>query len=185
MATIYGLRGCCSGRAREEETLTNRLVFLRTELIMDIENYAFVTGDVAPPQVDAHGRHMVFDVAEDGNEELATRLLNLAHAECRELLYPFTKKETEEGVELDDRLARPAEYVIEMRVSKGFSRTTVLLLRELIHDYMICRVLTAWLGITLPEVMPLWRERLEGLKESIRTAASRRARPLRRKQSLF
>ena len=163
---------CCfngNGRGSEQEpSVKNTLVFLREELLYDIENYTFVTGDIMPVE-DEHLKHQVFDVAQDGNEDLATRVLNLAHAECVESL----------------KLVVPERYEIELALPKQFSRTTVLLLKELIHDYFVCRVLVEWLGITDPTAQPFWKERLEMLKARMKRALLGRRKPLRRGQSMF
>lgn len=165
-------------------SVTNRLTFYREELLLDIENYTFVTGDIMPVE-DEHLKHQVFDVAQDGNDELVTRVLNLGHAECVEALYPYTKAPCVRDEELDDKLVTPEKYEIDLTLPNQFSRTTVLLLKELIHDYLVCRVLVEWLGITCPSAQPFWRERLEELKSRMKTALLGRRAPYRRKQSLF
>lgn len=174
----------CNGSSAQRQTVTNTLVFLRDELLYDISSYSFVTGDIMPTE-DEHQRHQVFDVAQDGNEDLATRMLNLAHAECIESLYPYTKVSCIKDEKLDDKLAVPERYEIELALPKEFSRTTVVLLRELIHDYFVCRVLGEWLGTTYPTAQPYWKERFEELKTRMQQALLGRRKPLRRKQSMF
>ncbi len=178
---------CYNGNGRgygQEQLIKNTLVFLRDELLYDIENYTFVTGDLMPAE-DEHLKHQVFDVSQDGNEDLATRVLNLAHAECVESLYPYTKTPCIQDEELDDKLVVPERYEIELALPKYFSRTTVLLLRELIHDYFVCRVLVEWLGTTYPAAQPFWKERLELLIARMKRALLGRRKPLRRGQSMF
>ena len=172
-------RGC-----GQDKPIKNTLVFLRDELLYDIENYTFVTGDLMPAE-DEHLKHQVFDIAQDGNEDLATRVLNLAHAECIESLYPYTKAPCIQDEELDDTLVVPEKYEIELALPKQFSRTTVLLLREFIHDYFVCRVLVEWLGTTCPSAQPFWKERLENLVARMKHALLGRRKPLRRGQSMF
>ena len=166
------------------QSVTNTLVFKREELLYDIENYAFVTGDLLQV-ADEHLKHQVFDVSQDGNEDLATRVLNMAHAECVETLYPYTKIPCIPGEQLDNTLVAPEEYEIELTLPVQFSRTTVVLLRELIHDYFVCRVLGEWLGVTAPSAQPFWKERLEELQARMKKAMLGRRKPLRRKQSMF
>ena len=181
MAYICGKsRGC----ARGGRSVTNVLSFLRSELLLDIENYAFVTGDIMPAD-DEHLKHQVFDVAQDGNEELATRMLNLAYAECRDCLYPYTKSPCIQDEEFNDALEAPERYEIVLTLPEHFSRTTVMLLRELIHDYFVCRVLVEWFGITSPQFQPFWRERLERLSARMKEVLLGRRKPLRRSQSMF
>lgn len=174
----------CNGNSPQRQAVTNTLVFLRDELLYDIRSYSFVTGDIMPAE-DEHQRHQVFDVAQDGNEDLATRMLNLAHAECVESLYPYTKAPCIKDEELDDKLEASERYEIELVLPKEFSRTTVVLLNELIHDYFVCRVLGEWLGTTFPTAQPYWKERLEELKTRMKQALLGRRKPLRRKQSMF
>ena len=173
----------CSSR-EQERTIGNKLIFSREELLLDIGNYAFVTADIMPAE-DEHLKHQVFDVAQDGNEELVTRVLNLAHAECVESLYPYAKTACTKDEELNDTLVKPEQYVIELELPEQFSRTTVLLLKELIHDYFVCRVLTEWLGITCPTAQPYWKARLEEIARRMKLALLGRRKPLRRKQSMF
>lgn len=178
---------CYNGNGRgngQEQLIKNTFVFLRNELLYDIENYTFVTGDLMPAE-NEHLKHQVFDVAQDGNEDLATRVLNLAHAECVESLYPYTRTPCIQDEELDDKLVVPERYEIELALPNQFSRTTVLLLREFIHDYFVCRVLVEWLGITDPTAQPFWKERLEELKVRMKRALLSRRKPLRRRQSMF
>lgn len=174
----------CDGNSAQRQPVTNTLVFLRDELLYDISSYSFVTGDIMPAE-EEHQRHQVFDVAQDGNKDLATRMLNLAHAECVESLYPYTKAPCIKDEELDDKLEVPERYEIELALPKEFSRTTVVLLKELIHDYFVCRVLGEWLGTTYPAAQPYWKERLEELKTRMKQALLGRRKPLRRKQSMF
>ena len=160
------------------------LVFRREELLYDVESYSYVEGDVMKTD-DDHARHQVFDVAQDGNENLVTRMLNLAHAECVEALYPFTKKECEDGTELDDGLVEHEEYAIELTLPPGFSHTTLLLLKELIHKYFVVRVLAEWMGITNPGSTANWQARLEETKEKMKNTLTWRTKRLRIRQHPF
>lgn len=171
-------------KKEQEPSITNTLVYIREELLYDIENYAFVTADLLQV-TDEHLKHQVFDVSQDGNEDLVTRVLNLAHAECVECLYPYTKAPCIQDEQLDDTLVIPEKYEIELTLPAQFSRTTVLLLRELIHDYFICRVLVEWLGVTAPTAQLFWKERLEELKKRMKHILIGRRKLLRRKQSMF
>lgn len=159
------------------------LIFYREELINDIESYCYIEGDVLPS--DFHGRHQVFDIAQAGNEELATRILNLAHAECNAALYPFTKKECGTMIEAGNRLELPDRYEIELTLPATFSQTSVRLLKELIHNYLVTRVIKEWLGMLHPESVPYWETRLDDIKNRIRTAVIPRRNRIRIRQSLF
>ena len=68
------------GRGQERKKSV-RLTFKREELLYDIRNNAYVEGDVMQVN-DAHDRHQVQDIGEEGNIDRVTRVLDLAHAEC-------------------------------------------------------------------------------------------------------
>lgn len=176
---------CCNGRGKTQ-TRTATLKFLRPELVYDAENYAYVEGDIMGDE-NKHQKHQVMDIAQDGNVDRVTRVLNLAHAECVEMLYPYTKEEIEDGStpELNDVLAVQEEYTIELTLPSTFSKTTVNLLANLIHEYLVCRVLQDWFSITYPDASAAWAEKLMAVKEKISTAIMSRTKSLRRRMSPF
>lgn len=174
----------CSGNSQQQTTPVT-LTFKRSELIYDAANYSFVEGDIMKAD-EEHARHQVFDIAEKGNIDRVTRVLNLAHAECVEMLYPYTKEEVAEGqTALDDVLNAPEEYSIVMNLPVGFSLTTVKLLEHLIHEYLVCRVLADWMSITNPSSERNWEEKFKSLKTKIQTSLVSRAGKIRRKLKPF
>lgn len=161
---------CCCNNDAQAQTRSVTLTFKRAELLYDAANYSFVEGDIIATD-DPHSPHQVFDIAQAGNVDRVTRVLNLAHAECVEMLYPYTKEEIPEDQEgLDDVLTEPKEYTISLNLPVTFSMTTVELLRHLIHEYLVCRVLSDWLSITKPDSFESWEAKFQTIKEKIRTS---------------
>ena len=93
-----------------KRTKTVTLTFKRSALIYDIENYAFVEGDVMHSD-NEHAKHQVFDIAQDGNVDRVTRMLNLAYSECVEIMYPYTKEPCNSEEEQNNELVEKEEYV--------------------------------------------------------------------------
>lgn len=161
-----------NGTSEEEKRTTIKIVLRRAQLLHDIENYAYVAGDLMDEQ--SHGRHTTQDIARDGNEPLATRAMNLAVAYCVEELYPYTKRECAgENETLTDELETPLTYTIEMSVPATFSHTTHILLKELLHRFVVERVLYEWMLLTNTEAAQTWRLRWEETKEKIEKIAKR------------
>lgn len=200
---------CCRPAANATctvaRTKTVNLTFKREELLYDIRNNAYVEGDVMQANTE-HDRHQVQDIGEDGNIDRVTRVLDLAHAECEEALFPYTKENVEQETEMDDTPTfveqveeTPAEeftneipdakptgdYVIRLLVPDEYSKTTVRLIVRYIHEYMVCRVLADWLSITNPPAAANWKakqdEALEGMKEAVNFRTGR----VRRTQTPF
>ncbi len=168
----------------ERKPKTVKLAFRRDQLLYDISNYAFVEGDVMGEDAE-HARHQVRDIAEEGNVDRVTRVLNLAHDECVEQLYPYTDEVVLDGEVLDDTFVAPDEYTISMRLPDGFAKSTLRLVRTLVHEYMVCRVLQDWLSITFPNSAPNWEQKMIQLKKKMKTALVSRKVTLRRKLKPF
>lgn len=174
----------CGGNS-QQQTKPVTLTFKRAELSYDAANYSFVEGDIMKAD-DEHARHQVFDITQSGNADRVTRVLNLAHAECVEMLFPYTKEEVpDEQAALDDVLTAPEEYSIAMNLPTGFSMTTVRLLQSLIHEYLVCRVLADWMSITNPSSQANWEEKFRELKSKIQTSLVSRTGKVRRKCKPF
>lgn len=142
-----------------------RLKFLRSQLLYDIKNYAYVEGDVMGED-NQHAQHVLVEIGEAGNVDRVSRILAVVHADVIEMLYPYTKTEPVEE-EIDDALWAPEEYLIEMSVPVKMSRTTMHLLSRLIHEYMVYRVLADWLSITNPSASANWTAKAEATAEAI------------------
>lgn len=169
---------CCKKNVR---TKTVSLVFKRSELLYDCANLGYVHGDTMHTD-DEHDRHQVMDIAEDGNVDRVTRVLNLTMAAVREALYPYTRKEAEDGETRDDTLVEVQQYTVNMLVPDEFSKTTLTLLEQLIHELLVARVMEDWLSITYPEKSKTWKDKAEETLRKINIAKNfrmgRKLRPL-------
>lgn len=173
----------CCGKEPKNKDAT--LTFKRAELIYDASNYSFVEADILP-EGDECRRHQVFDIGQDGNVDRVTRVLNMAHAECVEMLYPYTKEEIpDEQKALDDVLTEPELYEIKLTLPEGFSLTTLRMLEHLIHEYFVCRVLADWMSITNPESEANWEKKFTTLRNKIKSSLVSRTGKVRRKLKPF
>lgn len=167
-----------------ERRVNAKIKLLRSELLYDISNYAYVEGDVmqAPSEKD---RAAVIDIAQEGNIDRVNRVLNLAYDELVEIMFPYTKEACEDEELRDDILIEPSEYVISLLLPVLYSKTSVNLLAKLCHEYMVCRVLSDWLNITKHEGWQSWQIRLADISAQIRTRLNARRGAIRRTQSPF
>lgn len=164
------------GQNRDSRTV--RLKFLRSELLYDIKNYAYVEADVMGEERQ-HGQHVLAEIGEEGNVDRVNRILAVVHAAAIEMLYPYTKVEPVEE-EIDDVMQTPEYYEIVMQVPLSMSRHTMHLLSKLIHEYMVYRVLADWLSITNPEAAANWYQKAGDTEVEIGRAKNRRGVLVRR-----
>lgn len=166
-----------------------RLRFIREQLLYDIKNYAYVEHDIMPETNGKdgtinHAKHQTADIGEEGNVDRVSRVLTLVLSEVTDLLYPYTKEAPVEE-EVDDVLQVPISYEMLMRVPDTMSRTTIHYLCNLIHEYMVCRVLADWLLITNPQAASAWQMRAETAKTDINSTKNQRRGPMTRKMYPF
>lgn len=188
---IYGNERCRVPR----EPGTNKLMydtqvtltFKRSELLYDARNMAYVEGDIIPT-ADEHDRHQIVDIGEDGNADRVARVIGLIMAEVRELLFPYTKTPIGTHEQEDDALETPEKYVVEMKVPRDFSETTIDLMEKYIHEYIVCRVLQDWMSITNlknPNSATTWQMKAQEAKEQIASTLNAKRYRVRRTLTPF
>lgn len=169
--------GCC-GEASDSHTIV-RLNFLRSELLYDIKNYAYIEAHVMGEEKQ-HAQHVLADIGESGNVDRVSRVLAVVHAAVIEMLYPYTKRPLADE-ELSDSLFEPDNYPVTLRVPSTMSRTTVRLLSRLIHEYMVYCVLADWLSVANPDASLNWSVKAESVKKEIEEVKNLRRGVLTRK----
>lgn len=170
---------------RKVEKKTSVVIsLLREQLLYDIENYAYVEGSVVEV-ADVQDRAMVIDIAQEGNIDRVNRILNLAYSELVEIMFPYTKERCEDEEIRNDILTEPSEYTIRLSMPTMFSKTSVNLLANLCHEYMVCRVLSDWLNMTKHEAWQSWQLRLADISMQIRARLNARCGRIRRTQTPF
>lgn len=174
------LTGClCFGNDVPRKNVVLR--FLRSELLYDVSNNAFIESDVLG-DANQHGSHLLADVAEKGNVDRVSRILALVHASVVEMLYPYTKQ-TPVDETLNNVMSEPTEYIITMSIPETMSRTTLELLTQQIHEYIVASVLADWLSITHPDASAKWKEKADQRREEITSSKNYRSRVFTRKIS--
>lgn len=160
------------------------LKFLRSELLYDIKNYAYIEGHVWD-EAPVHAKHTLTEIGEEGNVDRVNRILAVVHDAAVEMLFPYTKREAQDEEVYCDRLTAPDEYVIEMSVPATMSSTTLRLLTKLIHEFMVARCIYDWLSITHPEAAENWLRKAATAEEEINSIKHTRTGALRRPSHPF
>lgn len=127
-------------------------LFDRKRVLYDVGNLAFVVADVREDKHSAHSLHQTFDILESGNIDRVNGILDLASAEV--------------GVLLNRHIQSGATCKVNSPEDR--------LKRELVHQFLVARVLADWLSITLPEAAGVWKEKAAEAFDAL--AASLRGR---------
>lgn len=165
-----------------EGNLNVILRFRREDLLYDIENTNYIEGHILKKD-NNHIRHMIHDVCQEGNVDKVTRSMDLAVAEIKKILEPYSKTEIED-FSFDNKLIETPVYGIILNLPKRFSQTTLNLLEKLIHEFIVSQTISDWFAMIYPEKAKLWDEKATGLKQKIRVSIHSGIK-LRRKVSPF
>lgn len=162
---------------KEQGRLIAVLGFKRDQLLYDIKNCAYIEGHIMETD-NEHQRHTVQDVGEEGNVDRITRVLDLAVAQCREMLYPYIKHHIHRP-ELNDVLKEKSVYGMVLSVPHGFSQTTLNLLEQLIHEYLVAKAVADWMSITNPAKAETWAIKAREAEHEIRMSLHARIAKVR------
>lgn len=160
-----------------------KITLSRKDLLYDIKNRAYIIGDTMSEDQE-HFKHQTTDIGQDGNVDFVTRILDVAHAECAEWLFAYTKVPCEEISEYDNGLREEETYVINMVVPDGMSQTTLDLISKLIHEYMVLLVLGRWMHL-VGLSSERWEVQAEKIKSQIASRLNARWKRVRLKQHPF
>ena len=76
----------CQNNVSAEDVRVVRLKFLRSQLLYDIRNYAYVEADVMGEEKQ-HAQHVLAEIGEEGNVDRVSRILAVTHTAVIEMLY--------------------------------------------------------------------------------------------------
>lgn len=165
-----------------EERIT--LKIYREVVLNEVRQCAYVEGDIMAAD-DEHRKHQIFDITEDGNIDRVSRVLSLAIADCRELLYPYSATSKNGSDSYDNGFDEAAVIEIALNIPPTVSYDTVRLLKELIHEYAVACIMTDWLSITKAESAENWERKAEALRQKIHNTIQLRTKRMKRRLSPF
>lgn len=163
------------------EKVSVKLTFSIDDILSSIRNLSFVQWDVAAAEIDA-AKELIADILEDANVPRVNEIITVAIRECEQTLFSFVKQEAADGEVIGDSTPT-GTYEIDMLVPKGYSRTTLQSIRDLIKEYVVCRVLQDWIGIVNPPLSVGWAERSNRMLSQIETEANGSVPPYKRRVS--
>lgn len=164
--------------------MKTHLIFKREVLLYDIGNLAYVESHLQEENA-PHAHHTTADIAEAGNVDRVTRIMDLVVSKAKDLLYPYTKAPCASGETEENDLEEPSAYIIELALPAGFSQTSVTLLEKLIHEWIVSRVLYDWLRMTKPESAEKYQERAREAEAEVNSVKHRRMKVFTRGLSPF
>lgn len=127
----------------------------------------------------------------DEDNEFFEEHFELAHAECVEMLYPYTKKditeneEVQDGKNMEDSEIPSVSYDIVLVIPKEMSQTTISLVERQINEYIVSRLIAEWMMVSDMNLHAYWIERYTSIRRHINTTLISRMKPLRRTSRPF
>lgn len=160
------------------------LFFDRRSLLYDIAMAAHIEADVRPEE-EEHAKHMQHDIVEDGNRDIITRQLDLAHKVAVDLLHPLTKTEASDGETRDDFLYEDDTYRIRLSVPTDFAKNSLTLLEKLVHEYLVATAMAHYSALIAAPNAAYWQQRHDDLEGRVKKAANKATGARRRRLCPF
>lgn len=159
------------------------VILHRAELISDIEAQAFIMGDMLPEE-QQHTKHLIQDICQPPSLDRTTRMLTVAFHECVAILGAFVKEAaiSERG---SDAFVEKQQYSIRLSCPDTITESTLAALPNLLHEFMLWKVLADWTSQILPEQYAACLNRVEESKGSILSVMRKRSKPITLKAHPF
>lgn len=168
----------------EENKIHQLLIFKREELMFHVVNKLHIIKEKLESENPGISP-IIEDIDDEHYGDEATRSANLAYQEAVDAVYSLTKVPVEHDGTLDNTYGEPRSYVMAMKLPADFSKGTVALLKNLIHDFIVARVIEDWFKLVLPERVDEWRIEGDRLKSKISEALSKRVHGMERPYYIF
>ncbi|MDE6379180.1 MAG: hypothetical protein K2L11_01810 [Muribaculaceae bacterium] len=139
------------------------LSIISNEVIADIRSAAWLEQELHSG-LDRHRRHQMADICEAGNDDRVWRILALKVAEIRREGSRIFHQEKENPS--TNSLLRPEAW--RFRFLFPFPPSSVGIVRERIHEYLVAAVMADRTEVIVPEASAIWRERAAAALAGIR-----------------
>lgn len=153
------------------------IVFKKEELVKDIRDRAFVMArSFADKTDDDKDDAWLMDVAQPQwpdsmYHEIAGRLMTLAFHECEVYVKPLVTKMAQDGFVGSDKFHDTCEYKLFLSVDDDTIHGQVKLLRDLIHEFIVYRVLLGWCELVSRDHMGVLADRLSRITDDLKGRA--------------
>jgi len=142
------------------------LLFDIEPLKNDIYNLSYVQAEAEKNMLDDSSKAArmlayYISVNESKNLPLICRTIELAISEAEHATYILSRMNIHDNMSLANYLVKKPEYIIELRVNDNFSDTSIVHMRNAIHDYIVARVLWEWAKLTYPKFADYWFEKMQ------------------------
>lgn len=151
------------------------LTFKRKEIEFEVREAAYIIARARAAKSEApeHDDNWLMDVFQasgegQGGDEIPTRVMNLAFRECEHMLKNWTGVPVADESTLDDTFGAPMEYNMYMLVEDDTVKTTIQLLKNLIHAFICKDILYEWCLLVAPDLAQLLAPQVEELKKKIK-----------------
>ena len=148
------------------------------ELLYDIKSRAYVQGDASKGE-DSHKTHLLQDIGDSANKDMLLRYMNLAVEDCKQMLYSYMREEVEEDYAVVNLPKETEVYIFELAMPHAINKSSIKLLVNQLHEYIVSRVIAEWCTIAYPEGATLWATRAEEYRRQIKSTHNRRIVPVR------
>lgn len=171
---------------KEIDGTERRILLYRDELLYDTENICNIEAQcLESKDIDSNQPYIISDVCGGNHINHVLRIIATMYAHAAELLYPLTQKKSVRII-IDNLSSSAESYDIVLRPDCSISDTTLVLISNLIHLYIVYRTVAEWLTPSNPTASTKWADKAALIAAEIRTSVtSIDSLPRRRRSAPF
>lgn len=166
---------------RTEMPINTATIVLKTdELLHDIKSRAYIQGQSA--EGDAY---MLQDIGDEANRDTLVRYINMAYQDCFEMLYAYCEEDVNGEYSNDNTEEESDTYTLTLNLPMSVSKHSMDKISDLLHEYIVCKVISEWCLIAFPSLATMWATKAEDCRAKIKSTHNRRTKPVRRIKTPF
>lgn len=150
------------------------LIFEKPELVLDIKQRAFAIARSHSEKGETPERddNWLIDIAngEQLNREVGGRIINKAFLDAYWKLTPIAQEEDTQNYLEGDRYVEVSNYTMHLKVADGVRSWQIRHLQDLVHEYIVYKVLLLWCEMVSREHIDILAVRVGELDKEIKQA---------------
>lgn len=150
---------------------THRFEWSVRSLLEEIASAAFVEADVMAESYSAHQLHQLADLCEQDNLPTTLRQLGLAFTEVLAFLRALNPVPFREADGCGSSPDVFSDFGMTTAAATPLPQWLVARIKELVTEWLICRVLAYWTAIVIPGREKNWLARCDTAKSAVTAAA--------------
>ena len=98
---------------------------------------------------------------------------------------PYCEEDVNGEYSNDNTEEESDTYTLTLNLPMSVSKHSMDKISDLLHEYIVCKVISEWCLIAFPSLATMWATKAEDCRAKIKSTHNRRTKPVRRRKTPF